>query len=125
MFLESQLFKVSVGGLDDVAVLQNFKESAARSRALQGQIKSIKKKLYEVESNFRTNAWTTFLVSIFSIYRFIFCKKTNFLKNFRSSKMTKKSNESRQRKYGLIDKIAPQESDGEDDRKPFPGQEFG
>jgi len=51
--LESQLFKVSVG-LDDVAVLQNFKEGAAKSRALQGQIKSIKKKLYEVESNFRT-----------------------------------------------------------------------
>ena len=54
--LESQLFKVSVGGLDDVAVLQNFKEGAARSRALQSQIKSIKKKLYEVESNFRTSA---------------------------------------------------------------------
>jgi len=51
--LESQLFKISVGGLDDVEVLQNFKESAARSRALQNQIKSIKKKLYEVESNFR------------------------------------------------------------------------
>lgn len=52
--LESQLFKVSVGGVDDIEVLQNFKESAARSRALQSQIKSIKKKLYEVESNFRT-----------------------------------------------------------------------
>ena len=36
--------------------------------------------------------------------------------------MTKKSNETRQRKYGLIDKVAPQESDGEDDRKPFPGK---
>lgn len=52
--LESQLFKVSVGGLNDVEVLQNFKESAAKSRAIQSQIKSIKKKLYEVESNFRT-----------------------------------------------------------------------
>ena len=51
---ESQLFKVSVGGLNDVEVLQNFKESAAKSRAIQSQIKSIKKKLYEVESNFRT-----------------------------------------------------------------------
>ena len=38
--------------------------------------------------------------------------------------MTKKSNETRQRKYGLIDKVAPQESDGEDDRKPFPGKGF-
>ena len=51
---EGQLFKVSVGGLNDIEVLQNFKESASRSRALQSQIKSIKKKLYEVESNFRT-----------------------------------------------------------------------
>ena len=51
--LEHQLFKISAGGLDDIEVLQNFKESAARSRALQSQIKTIKKKLYDVESNFR------------------------------------------------------------------------
>ena len=55
-YTESQLFKVSVGGLNDVEVLQNFKESAAKSRAIQSQIKSIKKKLYEVESNFRTKS---------------------------------------------------------------------
>ncbi|CBY14516.1 unnamed protein product [Oikopleura dioica] len=53
--LEGQLYKISIGGLNDIEVLQNFKESAAKSRAIQNQIKSLKKKLYEVENNFRSS----------------------------------------------------------------------
>lgn len=52
--VEKQLYKVTVGGtVSDVEVLQTVRNTAGRSRVIQGDLKNLKAKLYSLESDLR------------------------------------------------------------------------
>jgi len=52
--VEKQLYRLTVGGVvSDVEVLQTVKSTAGRSRVIQGELKNLKTKLYNLEGDLR------------------------------------------------------------------------
>jgi coiled-coil domain-containing protein 77 len=53
--VEKQLFKVTIGysGCDEIDVLQNVHETTVRSREMQGELNSLKAKIYSLENDIR------------------------------------------------------------------------